>query len=55
MHPLVSWFYPGSLEGHEFLYSPRREQQIENSVRVIVAANGSSDVPVQNPCREVNR
>ncbi|MFZ0879749.1 MAG: hypothetical protein WA002_09645 [Candidatus Acidiferrales bacterium] len=30
-HPpaLVDWFYPGSLEGRQFLYSPRRESRIE--------------------------
>jgi hypothetical protein len=45
---LVDWFYPGSLEGHEFLYAPRRERQIEISEKIIVATNGRGDVPIQN-------
>ncbi len=44
---LIDWFYPGSLEGHQFLYSARREGQIENSERITVLANDSGDVAIQ--------
>jgi hypothetical protein len=44
---LIDWFYPGSLEGRQFLCSARREGQIENSERITILANDSGDVAIQ--------
>jgi hypothetical protein len=44
---LVDWFYPGSLEGHQFLYSARREGQIENSEKITVLADDRGGVAIQ--------
>ncbi len=45
---LVEWFYPGSLQGHEFLYSKRMEQHVEKSKQVIEAANSQGATVVSN-------
>lgn len=45
---LVDWFYPGSLEGHQFLYSPNREHQIEQERQIILASNSKGTVVVHN-------
>ncbi|HTV57977.1 MAG TPA: hypothetical protein VMJ93_03815 [Verrucomicrobiae bacterium] len=45
---LVDWFYPGTLTGHEFIYSPRLERQIDESEQITVAANRRGDTPVYN-------
>jgi hypothetical protein len=33
---LVKWFYPGDLEGHQFIYSPKRESQIDREEHVTI-------------------
>lgn len=45
---LVDWFYPGSLTGYQFIYSPRLERQIDESEQITVAANKRGDSPVYN-------
>jgi hypothetical protein len=45
---LVDWFYPGSLIGHEFLYSPTRETQINQSPQTILATNSNGTEVVSN-------
>jgi hypothetical protein len=44
---LVDWFYPGSLEGHQFLYPKREEQHIEEAERIAVAADEKGEVRVR--------
>lgn len=41
---LVSWSLPGSLGGHEFLYSKRMERQVAKEQHVVVAANARNEV-----------
>jgi hypothetical protein len=45
---LVDWFYPGKLEGHEFLYSTGREERIERAEKIIVASNGRGETVIQH-------
>jgi hypothetical protein len=45
---LLDWFFPGSLEGHEFLYSAREERQIAHSEKIIVASNSRGDVLIRD-------
>lgn len=52
---LLDWFYPGSLEGHEFLYSPRRERQIEHSGKIIVASNSRGEVSIRHVSGRLQR
>lgn len=35
---LLSWYYPGELTGHEFLYSPRHERQFAREVKEEIVA-----------------
>ena len=44
---LIDWFYPGSLEGHQFVYSARREGQIASSEKITVLASDKGDVAIQ--------
>jgi hypothetical protein len=44
---LVDWFYPGSLEGHEFVYSGRQEQEVQDAPHVIVVANSKGSTPAR--------
>lgn len=37
-YTLVEWYYPGRLIGHEFLYSPQRENQISEEKQITVQA-----------------
>jgi hypothetical protein len=43
---LVEWFYPGDLEGQQFIYSPKRESQIDREEHVTI--NLPSPVPRQS-------
>jgi hypothetical protein len=43
---LRSWFYPGSLEGHEFLYPKREERHVEEAKQIAVAADEKGEVRV---------
>jgi hypothetical protein len=45
---LVDWFYPGSLAGHEFVYSGSQEQEVQDAPHVIVAANGKGSTPARD-------
>jgi hypothetical protein len=45
---LVEWFYPGSLQGHEFLYSKGTEQHVEKSKQVVEAANSQGATVVSD-------
>ncbi|MGA7623029.1 MAG: hypothetical protein WB630_17585 [Candidatus Acidiferrales bacterium] len=45
---LVAWFYPGSLSGHEFVYSAPREREIERSKPISLAATPTGDMVVNN-------
>ena len=38
---LVKWFYPGSLTGHEFVYSKAQEQKIAQAKQEVFLGNGS--------------
>ena len=38
---LVNWFYPGSLTGHEFVYSKQQEQTIARDQQQTLLGNGS--------------
>jgi hypothetical protein len=40
---LVKWFYPGSLTGHQFMYSRRQERAIAQAKQETVA--GDQAVP----------
>jgi len=44
---LRDWFYPGSLEGHEFLYPKREEKHIEEAKQIAVAADEKGEVRVR--------
>jgi hypothetical protein len=44
---LRSWFYPGSLEGHEFLYPKREERHVEEAKQIAVAADEKGEVRVR--------
>jgi hypothetical protein len=44
---LRSWFYPGSLEGHEFLYPKREERHVEETKQIAVAADEKGEVRVR--------
>lgn len=39
---LMSWFYPGTLDGHEFVYAPMQEAQLSASAHVTVNARDIS-------------
>lgn len=43
---LMSWFYPGDLTGHQFLYSPHRESQLSDGNQITVMAQNGSAVSV---------
>jgi hypothetical protein len=45
---LVDWFYPGSLEGHEFVYSGHLEREVQDAPHVIVAANSKGSTPARD-------
>jgi Protein of unknown function (DUF2911) len=36
---LVKWFYPGSMEGHEFMYSAHEEHQLEQDKQETITVN----------------
>jgi hypothetical protein len=39
---LVTWFYPGDLEGDQFIYAPQQERQLQDArMQTIVASPGS--------------
>ena len=44
---LRSWFYPGSLEGHEFLYPKQEERHVEEAKQIAVAADEKGEVRVR--------
>jgi hypothetical protein len=41
---LTSWFYPGDVVGHQFLYSPKRESQLSEGRQITVMARSGSVV-----------
>jgi len=41
------WFYPASLEGHEFLYPKREERHVEEAKQIAIAADENGYVPVR--------
>ena len=41
------WFYPGSLEGHEFLYPKQEERHVEEAKQIAIAADENGYVPVR--------
>ena len=45
---LVDWFYPGSLEGHEFVYSGRQEREVQDTPHAIVVANSKGSTPARH-------
>jgi hypothetical protein len=45
---LLDCFFPGFLEGHEFLYSAREARQIARSEKIIVASNSRGDVLIHD-------
>jgi hypothetical protein len=51
----VDWFYPGALEGHEFVYSAQRERVIKESKSITVAANSLSDLVIQSVSDDASR
>jgi len=44
---LLTWYYPGVLYGHQFIYSPRTEKMLARDMRqeVLVSPRGSVIVP----------
>jgi hypothetical protein len=44
---LRSWFYPGSLEGHEFLYPRREERHVEEAKQIAIAADENGEVTLR--------
>jgi hypothetical protein len=42
---LVTWFYPGDLEGHQFIYSPRREKRVDHDEHVTMNVTESAVPP----------
>lgn len=47
-HPvaLMSWFYPGDLIGHQFIYTPQQESQFSEGSQFTVMARSGSAVSV---------
>ena len=43
---LMSWFYPGEVVGHQFIYSPQQESQLSEGSRITVTAASGSAVSV---------
>jgi len=45
-HPaaLLDWYYPGRTDGHEFVYSSRRQRQLDEEEHKTVAINGAGKV-----------
>src|SRR5689334_7256205 len=41
---LMSWFYPGELFGHQFIYSPQQESQLSEGSQITVMARSGSAV-----------
>jgi hypothetical protein len=41
---LMSWFYPGDIVGHQFLYSPKRASQLSEGNQITVTARSGSAV-----------
>ena len=41
------WFYPGSLEGHEFLFPKREERHVQEAKQIAVAADENGEVPLR--------
>jgi hypothetical protein len=41
---LTSWFYPGEIFGHEFVYSPQQESQLSEGSQITVMARSGSTV-----------
>jgi hypothetical protein len=39
---LMSWFYPGRLLGHEFVYSPQKESLLSQGSQITVFAQRGS-------------
>jgi len=39
---LMSWFYPGTLDGHEFVYAPGEEARLSASAQITVNARNIS-------------
>lgn len=39
---LMTWFYPGTLEGHQFVYAPGEEAQLSASAQITVDARNIS-------------
>ncbi len=43
---LISWFYPGRMTGHEFLYSSRREKKLSEDPQITVMIKPTQQVQV---------
>jgi hypothetical protein len=41
---LMSWFYPGSLEGHQFIYSSPLEKTLEHEHQVTITADSAGSI-----------
>lgn len=41
---LMSWFYPGEIFGHQFIYSPQQESQLSEGSQITVMARSGSAV-----------
>jgi len=44
---ILAWFYPGTLDGHEFIYSSREEQEFAGDSKLVVTATPSERVSRQ--------
>jgi hypothetical protein len=40
---LMTWFYPGTLEGHDFVYAPSEEAKLSASTQITVNARNISE------------
>jgi hypothetical protein len=43
---LISWFYPGRVTGHEFVYAPREEARLSESEQITVMAQSAPLVEI---------
>lgn len=43
IHLLLNWYYPGSLEGHEFVYSKREQEEIAADHQQIILTHNTAE------------
>ena len=46
---IMTWFYPGELDGHEFIYSRQQERELSHATKIAVTATPSGSTSDQVP------